>query len=120
MIGISRHDDIAALSRGAFRKMLHARNERTSCIDHFSGTPLKFVLYLRRHAMRTNNRNRIRIGFFRGINSRDALLAQAFHFLRVVNEWPERANRPRAFFNHLFNHFDRSFNAETESVFVCQ
>ena len=120
MIGISGDDDVTALACRAFCKMLHARNKRTGRIDYFRGALLEFVLHLRRHAVRTNDRDRIGVGFFRGIDRRDALRAETFHLLRVVNQWTEGANRPRAFFDHLFDHLDRSFNAETESVFVCQ
>jgi translation initiation factor IF-1 len=120
MIRIACDDDVASLSRGTFREMLHASNKRTRCVDHFRRTVFELALYLRRHSMRTNNGDRVGVSFVRRINGRNTLRAEPFHLLGIVNQWTQRADGPRAFFNHFFHHLDCAFDAETEPVFVCE
>jgi hypothetical protein len=51
--------------------------------------------------------------FYRGY----AFTLQAFHFLRVVNQGPERAHRG-ANFEGVLNHFHGALNAKTKPEFV--
>jgi hypothetical protein len=120
MIGISGHDNIASLSRGALREMLHARYKRARRIYHFGCSLLEVALYLWRDAVRANNCGRISDSFVRRVDRRNATRAESLHLLRVVNQWPKRANRAHALFDSLFDLFHRALDAETESEFLCK
>src|SRR5687767_10804988 len=120
MIRIAGDDDVASLPGSAFSKVLHASDKRTRGVDNLSRARFQVALNLRSDAVSANDGDRVAIGFFGSINRGDALRAEPLHLLRVVNQRAERPNRTCALLDCFFDHLDGAFDAETESVLLCQ
>ena len=118
MIRISGNDHVPPVFRGALGEALHARHKRAGRIDNLRRASFQFALHLRRDAVRANHRDLIGFDLLGILNRRHAFALEPLHFLRVVNQRPQRAHR-RANSERVFNHFHGAFDAKTKPVFVC-
>jgi hypothetical protein len=119
MIGIADDDDMTALLGGTGRELLDTGHEGARRIDNLCGFFFELALDLRGHTVGSNNGGLSALDLYGFIDSGNAMLAQALHFLVVVDQWAEAANYLTVF-EGLFDHLDRSFDAKAKSVFVRQ
>jgi hypothetical protein len=119
MVGVADDDDMAVLLRGASRKFLNAGNKGASGIHDLCGFLFELSLDLGRYPVGANDSCLSALDLYRFVDSGNAVLAQALHFLVIMNQRAEASNY-LAVFEGLFNHLDRSFDAKAKPVFVRQ
>src|SRR5688572_7233990 len=119
MVGIANDNDMSAFRSSTRCQPLDACDERTGRVDDLRRLFLELLLYARRNAMCADDRGLAATYLYRFRDRCNALVSEPLHLLLVVDQGPEASNR-LAGSNGLLDHFDRAFDSEAETVFVCE